>query len=186
MKITLRKASVLQNSILECIKSIVIKTEIDLNEFQDIQNELSKARIEVVENFNRRVKLYYVLYNIRVKIGHANLTSGISDILTQSAYIDKQLYDLNEILINQEVTDVKIIQGQLDKIKNRTQNMYGERDIVRTSVLTQEDIKSYKTTMYNLKKQKQEMNDKILELNVKTEIELEENDINILKAENLL
>ena len=70
-----------------------------------------------------------------------------------------------------------------DKSERR---MYGYSDTVSTGVLTADQIESIKGDIRELKKQKQSINDKVLELNVRTEIELDDGVVEILTKEQLV
>jgi uncharacterized protein YdcH (DUF465 family) len=53
-------------------------------------------------------------------------------------------------------------------------------------VITQEQIDQAKAEIKNLKKQKQKLNDDVLELNIKTEIPLSDDVVATLQTEGLL
>lgn len=190
MNITLRKANAIQNSITEAIKGINPPRSIEINEFQDPMVELEKANKAVFEGDARRQKLLLALYNIRGLVGAANASSGIDLSLAKSAFVDKRIAQLEDIANQQPLTSVDVIKGKLDKIRNRKEDsrasLYGRDDTVMTSVITQEQIDQAKAEIKNLKKQKQKLNDEVLELNIKTEIPLSEDVEATLKAEGLI
>lgn len=189
MNITLRKANVIQNNIQETIKGIKTNLEIQVNEFQDPAIELKKANDAVFAADHRRQRLLLAMYNIRGLVGTANAQSGIDLKLTTAAYIDKRMSQLEEIAKGTELTDLSIIRGKLEKIKNRkddSRSLYGRDETVVTSVLSQEQIDQAKEEIRTLKKQKQKINDEILELNIKTEIPLSEDVITTLQSEGLI
>jgi hypothetical protein len=64
--------------------------------------------------------------------------------------------------------------------------LYGYNDHVETGVLTQEQIDTFKADLSALKKEKQSINDKVLELNIRTEIVLTDEVVKILQAEQLV
>ena len=179
MEITLRKANAVQNSINEAIRSIKIETSIELNEFQDVTAELQAAN-----------DLLLSLYNIRGLVGTANANSGIDLALAKAAFIDKRIAQLNEIAEAKAVTSITILTGKLDKIRNRKEesraSLYGRDDTVSTGIVGAEQIDQAKTEINNLKKQKQKLNDEVLELNIKTEIPISDDVVATLQAEGLL
>jgi hypothetical protein len=65
MNITLRKANALQNSIQEAIKGIKVDLSVEINEFQSVEEVLTKANATLIENDGRRQQLTMALYNIR-------------------------------------------------------------------------------------------------------------------------
>jgi hypothetical protein len=190
MNITLRKANAVQNSITEAIRGIKISTTVEINEFQDPVAELQKANTTLFTNDQRRQKLLLALYNIRGLVGQANAQSGIDTNLAKAAFIDKRIAQLDELARVDAVTNLDVIKGKLDKIKNRKEesraSLYGMSDSVTTSVVAQEQIDQAKAEINNLKKQKQKINDEVLELNIKTEIPLSDDVVATLQAEGLL
>jgi len=190
MNITLRKANALQNSITETIRGIKIETSIEINEFQQVEEELQRANNVLMINDGRRQKLLLALYNIRGLVGTANASSGIDLALTKAAFIDKRISQLEELANLKPITSLDVIRGKLDKIKNRKEesraSLYGRDDTVSTSVVSTEQIEQAKTEVKNLKKQKQKINDEVLELNIKTEIPLSEDVVATLNTEGLI
>lgn len=190
MNISLRKANALQNGINDAIRSIDLKMSVDLNEFQDPSAVLQKANEELFLNDSRRQKLLLALYNIRALVGTANSQSGIDTNLAKAAFADKRIGQLDEIAKCQPMLDLPIINGKLQKISKRPDDtrssLYGRDEVVTTSVITNEQIQQAKSEIKNLKKQKQKINDEVLELNIKTEIPLSEDVVTTLTDEGLL
>jgi len=181
----------LQNSIQDAIKGIKVDLNVEINEFQNVEEVLAKANNELVENDSRRQKLTMALYNIRALIGTANAASGINTSLAKAAFIDKRIGQLEELAKATEITSLEVIKGKLDKIRNdksetARSRIYGYSDSVSTSVLSKEQIAQSKAEVLNLKKQKQKLNDEVLELNIKTEIPLSDDTVATLQAEKLV
>ncbi len=190
MNITLRKANAVQNSINDTLKGIKIDINVELNEFQDIEIAIGKANAQLFVNDTRRQRLTMALYNIRALVGAANAQSGIDTSLAKAAFVDKRIGQLEQLSQASEITDLEVIKGKLEKIKNlkdeARSRIYGYGDTVTTSVLSKDQIDQIKTEILNLKKQKQKLNDEILELNIKTEIPLSDDTVATLQAESLL
>jgi len=191
MNITLRKANAIQNSIIEAVKNIRVDLTVELNEFQNIEDTLNKANNELITNDGRRQSLTVALYNIRALVGTANAASGIDTALAKAAFIDKRIGQLEQLAGGTEITSLEVIKGKLEKIKNdkgdnTRRSIYGYSDTVSTGILSKEQIAQAKTEILNLKKQKQKLNDEILELNIKSEIPLGDDTLATLTAEGLL
>jgi ABC-type antimicrobial peptide transport system permease subunit len=190
MNISLRKANVVQANINDAIKSISIETSLELNEFQDVQSALVKANETLFANDGRRQRLLLALYNIRGLVGAANAQSGVDTKLATAAFVDKRVAQLDELAKLSPVTDLAVITGKLEKIKNSKddsrRSLYGYNDTVSTTVIGQDQIDQIKAEIKNLKKQKQKINDEILELNIKTEIPLSDEVMATLTAEGLV
>ena len=190
MNITLRKANAVQSSINDTIKGIKVDFTVELNEFQDVEAAITKANSELVVNDGRRQKLTMALYNIRALVGTANAASGINTALAKAAFIDKRITQLTELSTLSPVSDLAVITGKLDKIRNRKEDsrasLYGRDDTVSTSVVSKAQIDQAKAEIQNLKKQKQKLNDEVLELNIKTEIPLSAEVVATLTEEGLV
>jgi hypothetical protein len=188
MKITLRKANALQNTIQEHIKTIEIAMTVSLNEFQTPTSVLQMARETLVHNDAKRTKLTKALYKIRAQVGRANSEAGVADLLTDAAFIDKRLGHLKGLTESKVVEATGVIEGKLEKLRQveAKSRIYGYGDTVDTGVLEAEQIEGYKAEMRNLKKEKQSINDRVLELNVRTEIELDADTVSLLVAEQLV
>jgi uncharacterized protein YdcH (DUF465 family) len=191
MNISLRKASAVQAGINDVIKNIKIETSLELNEFQDVVTELKKANETLFANDSRRQRLLLALYNIRGLVGSANAQCGIDLKLATAAFIDKRIAQLDELAKLSAVTDLAVINGKLEKIRNdksetTRSRIYGYNDTVTTTVVGQEQIDQVKAEIQNLKKQKQKLNDEVLELNIKTEVPLSDDVVKTLQAEGLI
>lgn len=191
MNITLRKANAIQNSINDAIRNIAIKTSVELNEFQDPIAELAKANETLFANDARRQQLLLALYNIRGLVGTANASCGIDLKLATAAFIDKRISQLTDITSVTPMLEEHVVVGKLAKIRDRKEessrhSIYGREDTVTTTVVNQAQIDMAKAEIQNLKKQKQKLNDEVLELNIKTEIPLSDDTVATLEAEKLL
>lgn len=190
MNISLRKASALQASIQEVLKSIKLENTLELNEFQDAEREIATASAKLIADDLRRQQLLVAYYTIRELVGVANSQSGIDIKLTKAAYIDKRIAQLQEIADMKPQRPLTEVVGQLNKIRARPAdarpNIYSQRDTVDTWAVAQDHITAAKTEIQQLKKQKQKINDETLELNIKTEVSLADNIVSILTKEGLV
>jgi hypothetical protein len=190
MKISLRKASQLQTNINDMIKGISLKDSVELTEFEDVDKSLGNARQDLLNSMQRIQNLYTALYHIRNLIAHANATSGINIKLGEIAMYDKRMALFNQIGSLKPMGDIDVIKGKLEKIKTRVEpsraSLYGSTDTVDTSVLKPEDVVGFKQAVLQVKKVKTKLQDEVLELNVKTEIDLSEDAEKFLASEGLV
>lgn len=189
MNITLRKANALQNAIQDHIKTIEVKTSVSINEFQAPGGEMSRALDTVVSNDRRRADLTEALYKIRALVGKQNVYVGVSDHLARAAYVDKRIAQLKTLAESSVAENLDVINGKLDKIRNDKSDrggFYGRQDSVETGVFTTAQIDGFKAEMQALKKEKQTINDKILELNIRTELNVDGDTAALLQREGLI
>jgi uncharacterized protein YdcH (DUF465 family) len=64
--------------------------------------------------------------------------------------------------------------------------LYGRFDTLDTGIFTKEEIEGFKRSVADLKRQKQKLQDTLLELNVRTEIELSAETAQALTNANVL
>jgi len=192
MKITLRKASALQNAIQEVVKNVDITVKVELNEFERPDVALETANLKLISADQRRTALTKVLYVVRAQVGTANAECGINERLAKAAYVDKRIGQLTALISSDAVQDsMLVINGKVDKLKadkgeNSRRSIYGYSDTVSTGVLTQVQVDAFKAEQLALKKDKQKLNDEVLELNVRTEIALSDETVAVLTSEGLV
>ena len=189
IKISLRKANAIQVNINDLLKTIQVRPVVEVNEFQDVVQTLQAANDAVMAADVRRSDLLMAVYSIRATVGGANFQCGIGNRLSHLAYIDKRLSHLENLVDEKSLLkDLNVVNGQLDKIRNRREEhrLYGYENSVSTGVLQQQQIDSIAGIMRELKKQKQKLNDEVLELNVRTEIELTDDVEAVLVKEGIL
>lgn len=189
MKITLRKANALQLSIGEAVKNISAETTVKINEFQDGEAEIARASAELHSNIARRNQLLGAMYEIRQAVSTANAGAGVDVKLAGVARLEKDIQFYNTLAGNKVREDAVVVAGQLAKIresKDNTRSIYGYNTTVDTSVLTADDVKAFRASAATAKKAKQKLQDELLEINVRTEIELNAGAVEFLTAEGLL
>ena len=192
MKITLRKASALQNAIQEAVKNVDITVKVELNEFERPDVALETANLKLISADQRRTALTKVLYVVRAQVGTANAECGINERLAKAAYVDKRIGQLTALISSDAVQDsMLVINGKVDKLKadkgeNSRRSIYGYSDTVSTGVLSQAQVDQFKAEQLALKKDKQKLNDEVLELNVRTEIALSDETVAVLTSEGLV
>jgi hypothetical protein len=188
MKITLRKANALQQTILDTIKNNQLNNMVTFNEFENVSEKFDKANKDYLTAFEVNNDLYVSLYTIRKLVGKAN-ANQINDLLSDVALIEKTIHLHQNIATSAPATAINIVEGKLDKIKNNTdttRSVYGRADEVTTTVCTEGNISIAKKNVSTFKKEKQKIQDKILELNIKTEIELPDNVVETLTKAGIL
>jgi hypothetical protein len=70
--------------------------------------------------------------------------------------------------------------------QGKTAASYARKDAVTVGLLSKETVATYKSTINTLRKQKQAISDKLLHLNVSTEIELGASETDVLNKYEIL
>jgi hypothetical protein len=190
MKISLRKANAIQTSINEALRAITVQTTVSIGEFEQVDAAIHAAREKAIAADSRQIDLTTALYRIRKLVGNANANAGINDKLVDIAYITKRI-EQRAAFVSASAAEANIVlNGKLDKIRNRKEDsqrsLYGLVDTVDTGVFGAEAIKLYEDATKQFKKDKQKLNDELLELNIRTQIELDADTVATLQAEGLI
>lgn len=187
MNITLRKANALQSVITDAIKAIQTEAIVRINEFQEGEPAIVQARDTLLENVNRKVNLTKALYAIRKEVCIANVSASIDIKLTDAARIEKEIQIYTGLAGFTVREPEKVVEGKLNKIRDSIadRSLYN-RDEVVTGVVDVGDIADFRKELAALKKQKQALQDAILEANIRAEITLSTETVELLTKENLL
>lgn len=186
MKISLRKANALQHSINEVIRDLEFNASVSINEFEDWAKQVQVANDTFQDNFQKRDYLTKVLFRIRKDVAVANVENGISDRLADVALLEKRIQYANEVATKQVRLSDEVIAGRVEKLKTREDDRYGYRDAVDTTVFSDENIEIARNNVRKYKREKQKLQDELLELNVRTEIELDVFSVEILEGLGLI
>jgi len=188
MNITLRKANAVQLSINEMIKGLKFDTSVQLNEFEDATAQIAAVRDVFDTHRATRTKLIGALYEIRKAVAVANADAGINDMLAEVAMLEKEIQFYNTFATKTARLSDAVIVGKMEKIKNTSEEsrLYSRYDTVDTGIFTKEEIEDFKRTVSDLKRQKQKLQDTLLELNVRTEIVLNEETVRFLESADIL
>lgn len=185
MKISLRKAKALQNSITEALQNIKLNVTVDINEFQDATAVLSAANAGFIADSSRYLSLLTALYAIRSAVGKENSDSGIDMMLTAAALVTKTL-EFQELFVAAPTCwENNVLTGKLAKLKTTTSD-YHTADHVEAPILTADQLHTLKIGILELKKKKQHLTNSILEANIKSAITLSEEVQLILRKESLI
>ena len=188
MKLTLRKANAVQNTINEMIKSLDLPTKADLNEFEDVKEQIQTVRDRFWTHSATRNKLVAALYEIRARTAQENAASGINDHLARVAYLEKQISFYNMLAGKGTQTNLRVLNGRLKKQSDDSgdrRSVFGY-DQVETSIFTKEEIEEFRRTAADYKRDKQKLQDELLELNIQTEIKLDEETVRFLEKADIL
>lgn len=188
MKITLRKANAIQVAVNDAIKGLDFNSVVHINEFQTPDAEINALTTKFAGNIARRTSLLDALYEIRKAVASANDSTGIDGRLADVARLEKDFQFYSIYAKGSVMTDSTVIAGKLDKLRNRKEESYGYgRDAtIDTSIFTADQLETFKGIVVAAKKAKQKLQDELLELNVRTEIEFSAATVATLTKEGIL
>ena len=169
MKVSLRKANTIINTLQEEFKEIKFETTVKLSEFTDPAVTLAEAEAKLSAAIEKKTALLHKIYALRAAVGSVNESSGVNTTLTNLAMCVKAIEMIQE-LGSTVMIPMAEIQGRLEKLKAAEPSYYAKE--VESSVLRKADIDNIAVEMASLKKKKQELQDQLLHLNVTTHVEI--------------
>jgi hypothetical protein len=191
MQINLRKANAIQSEIRKAISGVKVESNITVSEFtSDVDAALSKGALEFNQAVERKEALNDALFQIRAAVGRANASAGVSDLLAEVENLDAKINLKTAVATSTARKEITEINARIVKAKSATGDrlsLYGDRlSNVETGVATEEAIRVAKEEVKRLKREKQALSDKLLQLNVNTLIELTDKTKVTLTAEGLI
>ena len=185
-KVNLRKASAIQKEIGNYLQENQIQTSVSVPLLTtEAEAIIIKARNEQFDRYNTTMKLNEVLYAIRDAVSKANADSGISSLLSQEAEIKSSMRTLDKIKNANVAPSNAVLESMIQQAtgSSSSDEYYGSRrrSNLDVDVLTEETIASAKKIIIDLKRKRSKINEQVLALNVKTEIEINDDSYSLLK-----
>jgi hypothetical protein len=176
MKITLRKADAIQKLINEKINESPLATKVTINRFDVPVEKFDQAVAKFKKVYDQKVVLLEVLYVIRKKVATAGAKAGIADLLAERALLDKSVLLLKPLADMEEfapsVGTLALQHEDLLNDKGDASRFHGRRESFDVSIVDRNEVTTWVEMIAQSRKAKQTLSDKLLDLNVRTEIEL--------------
>ena len=192
MKITLRKASALQAAVSNLIGEVYARPVVSVDDESILAEEVAQAKEDYETNLRRLRSLIEVKFSLRKAIGEMNHTSGVTNLLTQERETAELMSELESVVerVNGRCFTVEQMQAKFDKHNQRVAlsgSSYMSRSIsVDTDLISKEEVAKLRKEMLSLKRKRQAVNDRVLEINVSTHITLTDEEEKILMDEGLI
>jgi len=186
MKINLRKASALQLEIKSLISKNNPDPRVEINEYEDFQDQISKAVETYEKKFSKCSDLTGVLYEIRKQVSIANHISGINNVLADIAMLSQKIHLQDTLVSYGERDPDNVISGRIEKIKTSENDYYNQQTTVSSTVFSKEQFEQLTKITSHMKRERKELQDKLLELNVSNTIMLSETAVSVLESEYLI
>lgn len=191
MEVSLRKAKALQTLIQEQLNEEV-PTEFPITKFDNGKERIAEETSKLNLAITKRFELTELLFSLRKKVSKKNSESGINDLLTDLAFnearsnVAKSMSVIKAFRPKDETLDKAL--EVLYETKETPKDSYGrlQKEVLVVSLLSEDTVNIYKTIVQNLRKEKIDINDKLLNKNVSSTIELDKFDVDILKKYNII
>jgi len=191
MKINLRKANAIQAEIRRAINGCTADANVGVTEFTpNVEEVIREAGVKYQLANQRKIALTNALYNIRGHVANANAAAGVNILLTDIQRIEAVMSIHSVVTVQQVAKSIEEVNARVEKQKSLNGesrlSMLERYNTVDTTVVTQADIENAKEAVKTLKRQRQELQDKLLTLNVTVTIDISPEDEQLLVEEGIL
>jgi hypothetical protein len=191
MHITLRKAAALQLTLNEVARKITLTDTVSISQYQDHQVVLDAAVSDLRASVSRRLGINNAVYEIRKLVSDANHRAGIDALLCDLARVTQGIGIYEGLVAHGVQEEDAVIAGKLNKLRSAPADsrsaLYGmNTESVDVHVTPRETHDNFRAQLATLKREKQRLQDRLLELNVSTTINLPKEVVAILETEQLV
>jgi cell division protein FtsB len=180
MKINLRKASVVQQTILDEIKRLgTEETTIKVSLFEpNVFALLEEQMTKVKANHAQAGRLLNANKFLRAVVAKKNAEVGIADYLAEEAMLasaESRLKGFSESTVRPNLDALAAeIESRKANSNNERMSIYGRDYSVDVAVVPAEAIETAKKELESIRKRRRKIKDEMVSLNVRTEIEVPE------------
>lgn len=180
MKINLRKASVVQQTITDEIKRLgTEETTVKISLFEaDIQARLDEQMDKVRANHAQAGRLLNANKFIRAMVAKKNAEVGITDYLAEEAMLasaETRLKAFGDAVIRPSLDALTAeIESRKANSNNERVSLYGRDYSVDVNVVPAEAVTTAKNELETIRRRRRKIKDEMVSINVRTEIEVPE------------
>ncbi len=208
MEVTLKRASEYARALGDLVNKSVTNREVtipisihskmaaDVNQIgnnlhglESLEDFLSSSRQKFADDYQKVIGFLDTQYELRRLIGLLNHSSGIAATLTERARLDASIKFL-EKLVHQSVSNVvetkEDIARQVIRRRQNPPDRYGLSDDIAVSLMTPEFGASVAQELALRKRQRMDVQDRLVALNLNTKVKLSDEIVDMLKSNGIL
>lgn len=185
MKLNLRKASIVQNSIRAAIgeRQAMLTGEVSM-ELWAVNDELLAVsrgnQLRAVEEMDR---LEQILCNMREQVGTANSKSGVNRLLSEQAVVAAQISRMSRLVKSTPMPTTAQLTERAKSISAANEkSAYRLTDSFSVGVFSSNDIERFTNQLVALRRRQTGIGEELITANISTEITLRDQDWNWLES----
>jgi hypothetical protein len=188
MKINLRKSAALQGEISNAIVNLQMSSTVRIDKFEPSwKAAVEKPKTKFLADIDTAKRLSIVLYSIRQKTQRASVTAGIGDILNEIQKNSKLMALEGAMTTATPMLSDTAIEARVADLSVPPVNQYQSKpDGFNICVITEAESNLAADNIAGYRKANRDLQDKLLTLNVNTEIELDAEAEKLLKELKLI
>ena len=180
MKINLRKASVVQQTIQDEIKRLGTESyTLKVSLFEtDVQARLDEQMAKVRENHAHAGRLMHANRFLRAIVARKNAEVGITDYLAEEAMLasaEARVKGFSEAEVRPNLESLKAeVESRKANSNNERMSIYGRDYSLDVNVVPAEAVAEAKKELESIRKRRRKIKDEMVSINVRTEFEVPE------------
>jgi len=179
MKLNLRKASVVQQTIVDEIKRISVeKSTISVSLFEtDVQARLDEQLAKYTITSSRIGRLLDANAFLRAVVAKKNAEFGITDYLAEEsklASVEARLKAVAELEVRPELESLQKEIAARAATKENERSIYGRDYNLEVNVVPKEIVAQAKAELEQVRRRRRKIKDEMVSINVRTEFEVPE------------
>jgi hypothetical protein len=189
MKMNLRKAAVLQNSIRSAIseRQNLLTGQHTVQLWAVNDEALAEARRAQKSALDEISRLEEILVNIREQVGAANVKSGVSALLAEDAVLGAQISRLTRLSKAQPLPSTAQLTEQARQINaHNEKNTYRMQDSFTVGVFSVADIETFNLQLVALRRRRTQVSEELITLNINTEISIKDSAYSWLESQGIV
>lgn len=188
-QISLKRASALQAMIRQAIALLDLSSTRDLSIYEGAPSSVIQGfRADFERALARRAALQSALYELRKEVGRANARVGVDDLLADIAQLGAELDFVNGFVLASPSDSEEVLVGRMTQAKAPNQGYLGasRESSISVSLLSAEQIEAFRKQTLDLRRRRQQLQDRVGELNVSTKITPSASCLATLREEGIL
>jgi hypothetical protein len=196
-KITLNKASRLQDSLRRKLTTLPLKAETTLSIFgAEPAAEVARRAGTLSADIDRADRLLTILADVRASVGQANAESGIASLLAEKAGVEERIKLFSALLPGAGTSrifgpapvfrDGGTIAEQVSSMRVRYETGEGGEDTLDTALLDETALATLRERIAAMQRRLEEIGDRLRELNSAARISVADDVVEWLRGEQVI
>jgi hypothetical protein len=175
MNVSLRKARQIRDDLQRLLAGEELRGTTTVSVYcEDIDALMAAKRAETMVQARLLGELEQVLFALRRAIGRANTESGIADQLAERARLERQVERLARAAAEAPAESIAVLERRLAAARDRAEraDAYHVSETLTINVLGEADIAFFAEAVGIARRTIREIDERVLELNVRTQVEI--------------
>jgi len=188
MEINLRKASALVEALTDQLATVKLDNNVRFSVFDtNFERLIKRQRNTLLDNVNRADSIALAIQTLRTLVGDANATAGVNALLAERQFLKGRIARLSRLSTESERDSLEVLKARMEKAAKAPVDAYSRgEETIASNALELADIQVYASVISSSKVRLSAISDSLLEINVRTKIQVPDEVESVLNDENLV